>query len=59
MGMLGLVATLIFWRTLPPSRHFMPHPLRIGALSFTFWEQLRDARLVPLYAKASCLMGRS
>src|SRR4029077_8073445 len=33
MGTLGVAATLVVWRTLPPSRHFKPHPLRIGALS--------------------------
>ncbi len=56
-GALGVVATLVAWRTLPPSRHFKPHPLRIGALSFTFWEQLRDARLVPLYCEGFLLGG--
>ena len=54
IGALGVAATLVAWRTLPPSRHFKPHPLRIGALSFTFWEQLRDTRLVPLYCEGFC-----
>jgi YNFM family putative membrane transporter len=57
IGTLGVAATLVVWRTLPPSRHFKPHPLRIGALSFTFWEQLRDARLIPLYCEGFLLGG--
>jgi len=57
IGALGVAATVVAWRTLPPSRHFKPHPLRIGALSFTFWEQLRDTRLVPLYCEGFLLGG--
>jgi YNFM family putative membrane transporter len=57
IGALGVVAAVVAWRTLPPSRHFRPHPLRIGALSFTFWEQLRDTRLVPLYIEGFLLGG--
>jgi MFS transporter, YNFM family, putative membrane transport protein len=57
IGALGVAATIVAWRTLPPSRHFKPHPLRIGALSFTFWEQLCDARLVPLYCEGFLLGG--
>ena len=57
MGMLGLVATFIFWRTLPPSRHFHAHPLRTGALLATFVEQFRDVRLVALYAEGFLVMG--
>lgn len=57
IGLIGIAAWLIAWRTLPPSRHFKPHPLRIDALSLTFVEQLRDPRLVPLYAEGFLLMG--
>jgi YNFM family putative membrane transporter len=57
IGTLGVVAAIIAWRTLPPSRHFKPRALRIGALAFTFWEQLRDMRLVPLYAQGFLLGG--
>lgn len=57
IGLLGVVASVIFWRTLPPSRHFVARPLRTGALMRSFWEQLRDARLIGLYAVGFLLMG--
>jgi MFS transporter, YNFM family, putative membrane transport protein len=57
IGLLGVVASVIFWRTLPPSRHFVARPLRAGALMRSFWEQLRDARLIGLYAVGFLLMG--
>jgi YNFM family putative membrane transporter len=57
IGLLGLVATLIFWRTLPPSRHFTPRPLATRTLLRTFREQLRDPRLVSLFAIGFLVMG--
>jgi MFS transporter, YNFM family, putative membrane transport protein len=57
IGVLGVVAAAIFWRTLPPSRHFVARPLRLGALMRTFWDQLRDVRLIALYAVGFLLMG--
>ena len=57
IGLLGLVATFIFWRTLPPSRHFTPRPARVGALLRTFWSQLREPRLAALDAEGFLLMG--
>jgi YNFM family putative membrane transporter len=57
IGVLGLVATFIFWRTLPPSRHFTPRPARVGALLRTFWSQLREPRLAALDAEGFLLMG--
>jgi MFS transporter, YNFM family, putative membrane transport protein len=57
IGLLGVVASVIFWRTLPPSRHFVARPLRTGALIRSFWEQLRDVRLIGLYAVGFLLMG--
>jgi MFS transporter, YNFM family, putative membrane transport protein len=54
---LGVIATVIFWRILPPSQHFTPRPLRAGALVRTFVTQLRDWRLAPLFAEAFLLMG--
>lgn len=57
VGLIGLVATVIAWRLLPPSRHFRPHVLRLGALTHTFRAQLGDPKLVPLYIQGFVLMG--
>lgn len=57
IGVLGLAATVVFWRTLPASRHFAPRPAHPRALMRTFGRQLRDARLTPLFALGFLLMG--
>ncbi len=57
IGVLGVVATVIFWRTLPPSRHFVGRPLEARALFANFANQLRDRRLLPLFAVGFLLMG--
>jgi YNFM family putative membrane transporter len=54
---LGLIATVVFWRTLPSSRQFTPRPLRVGALLRTFGTQLTDRQLLPLFVQAFLLMG--
>jgi len=57
IGLLGVVATVVFWRTLPESRHFQPRPTRVRALFAVFRAQLGDRRLVPLFAIGFLLMG--
>lgn len=57
IGVVGLVATYIFWRTLPPSRHFVSRSLRVKQIALDFGAQLRDARLIALYAIGFLLMG--
>lgn len=57
IGLLGVIATVITWRTMPPSRHFVPRQLRVRPLMLAFWEQLRDPALVGLYAAGFLLMG--
>ena len=57
IGLLGIAATVITWRTMPPSRHFVARPLRARPLMLTFWQQLRDPALVGLYAAGFLLMG--
>ena len=39
LGVLGLVATMVFWRGLPPSRHFRPREAAVGRI-------LRDVRAI-------------
>jgi YNFM family putative membrane transporter len=57
VGVVGLIATFIFWRTLPPSRHFTPRPIRVGALIRVFRSQLKEKKLVALDAEGFLLMG--
>jgi MFS transporter, YNFM family, putative membrane transport protein len=57
IGVLGIIATIIFWKTLPPSRHFTPRRLAVRPLMRTFGEQLRDPRLGALFAIGFLLMG--
>src|ERR1043166_9348160 len=57
VGVLGLAATAIFWKTLPESRHFVPHEPVRGAVAAAFKTHLRDPRLVALFAEAFLLMG--
>lgn len=57
IGVLGVIATVIFWRTLPPSRHFVPRSPHPAELLRTFGRHLRDPRLVPLFAIGFLVMG--
>jgi YNFM family putative membrane transporter len=57
IGVLGMIATVIFWRTLPPSRHFVPREARLRTQLATFRDQLGDIRLAPLFALGFLLMG--
>jgi len=57
IGLLGLVAAVIFWRTLPPSRGFTPRPVRRATLARSFLTPLRQPRLLALFAEGFLLMG--
>jgi YNFM family putative membrane transporter len=57
VAIVGFVATAIFWRALPPSRHFTPQPLRVRPMVSAFSDALRDPGLAPLYANGFIFMG--
>jgi YNFM family putative membrane transporter len=57
IGLMGIVAAIIAGRTLPPSRHFTSRQLQATTLYHLFWSQLRNPRLVGLYALGFLLMG--
>lgn len=57
IGVLGIIASVIFWRTLPPSRHFVPRTPHLGRMVKTFGHQLREPKLVSLFAIGFLLMG--
>lgn len=57
IGGLGLIAAVIFWRSLPPSIHFEPQPLLPRRL-FTFLvDHLRDPGLRWMFFEGFLLMG--
>jgi YNFM family putative membrane transporter len=57
IGLLGLVLSLVFLRSLPVSRKFQPRPFRFGYLFTSLGRQLRDPGLLCLYALAFLAMG--
>jgi YNFM family putative membrane transporter len=57
LGAMGVIAAIIFGRTLPPSKHFVPRPLALGGLKQAFLEHLTDAGLPWLFLEAFLLMG--
>jgi len=57
LGGLSLLAALIFWRNVPPSRHFRPTPLRPATVLEGFRLHLRDAALPWLFLEGFLLLG--
>jgi YNFM family putative membrane transporter len=57
VGVFGVFAALIFWRTLQPSRHFASRRLELNQLRESFLDHLRDAGLPWLFIEGFLLMG--
>lgn len=57
VAMLGIVCALLFWRLLPPSRHFVAQPLRWHALQQRFGVIFHDRGLPWLFAEGFLLLG--
>lgn len=57
VGAIGLLAGLVFWRSLPPSRHFIVQPLNLRTLHARFAGAFRDAGLPWLFAEGFLLLG--
>lgn len=57
VGVIGLISGLVFWRALPPSRHFHPQALQWRALSRRFAGMFRDAGLPWLFLEGFLLLG--
>ncbi|UFN47729.1 MFS transporter [Roseomonas sp. OT10] len=57
IGLLGLAAAVLFWRLLPPSRHFRRQALAPRAMLVAFVEHLRDPGLRLLFLQGALLMG--
>lgn len=59
IGVLSLVAGLVFWRNLPPSAHFRPRPRAARALLVSLGHHLSDRGLPWLFTLAALIMGSS
>lgn len=57
IGILALVAAILFWRGLPPSRRFLANRMRWRQVPGTFGQHFRDPGLPWLFAEAFLLMG--
>ncbi len=57
IGVLGLIAAILAWRSLPNSVHFIPRRAHPAELARSFADHLRDRGLLALYAEAFLLMG--
>lgn len=57
VGAVGVVAGLMFWRALPPSRHFTAQPLRWRTLLGRFAGMFRDRGLPWLFVEGFLLLG--
>ncbi|WP_426689734.1 MFS transporter [Rhodanobacter ginsengiterrae] len=57
VGVIGIVAALIFWRMLPASRHFVRQPLRWRSLLGRFRGIFHDRGLPWLFVEGFLLLG--
>jgi YNFM family putative membrane transporter len=57
IGILSVLASLLFWYLLPPSEHFHPRSLDVGKLISSMLNHLKDPSLLSLYGIAFFLMG--
>ncbi|MGE5702095.1 MAG: MFS transporter [Clostridia bacterium] len=57
IGVVSLIASILFWRLLPPSRNFQPRKLEMGNLFQSLVSHVRDMRMLSLYGIGFLLMG--
>ncbi|ATE62517.1 MFS transporter [Thauera sinica] len=57
LGVLGVIAAAVFWRRLPPSRHFRPRAASIGRIVRDARDLFADAGLPWLFLTAFLAMG--
>lgn len=57
MGVVGLLAAALFFRSLPPSRHFTAQPLHLRALPGRYAALFKDRGLPWLFAEGFLLLG--
>lgn len=57
VGVIGVLAALVFWRALPPSRHFVAQPLRWRTVAGRFSGMFHDRGLPWLFIEGFLLLG--
>ena len=57
MGAVGLACAVVLWRSLPPSRRFVPQPLELEVLMRRFAGTFSDPGLPWLFAEGFVLLG--
>jgi YNFM family putative membrane transporter len=57
VGVIGVLAGAIFWRALPPSRHFVAQPMRWRLLAGRFAGMFHDRGLPWLFVEGFLLLG--
>jgi len=57
IGILSLLASLLFWYLLPESKHFQSRPFEIGKLLKSMFHHLKNPGLLCLYGISFFLMG--
>src|SRR5699024_3704861 len=57
VGMVGLLAAFVFWRTLPRSRHFVPRAWQFKPMCARFASLFHDRALPWLFAEGFLLLG--
>jgi YNFM family putative membrane transporter len=57
VGFIGLIAAVVFWRSLPPSLHFQRRPMHLGSLLLSFAQHLSEPGLRLLFVEGFLLMG--
>ncbi len=57
IGMLNLIIAVIFYLTLPNSKHFKAYPIHLGRFTQSFIQNLQDLKLRLLFAQGFILMG--
>lgn len=57
VGVLSILASLLFWKLLPASKHFQPRSFEIRKLSKSMVSHLKDPGLLCLFGIAFSLMG--
>jgi len=57
VGVIALICSVVFWKVLPPSRHFEKSAPDLGRLAASFAGHLKQPVLVSLFVEGFLLMG--